>query len=252
MRISKYEIVVLSTFIMSVYGLYQLVSNNEWIWLLGTWLMIRVNHMCLSLHHRMISHRSFDAGKPYKRYLIILLSTLQVNHSPLRYAIIHRHHHQNSDTEKDIHGPSVGFWNNVFWEFFLEDKFTKLQIRIPKDLLRDRFLVMYDRHYYKILFGISLIIYLISAKFFWYVFIPASVLWKLEANLLINWYCHRYGYKNYYIEPDKAKNSILSGVLTMGEGWHNNHHANPGNYNFRCKWYEFDPTAWLIKKYFIR
>jgi len=123
-------------------------------------------------------------------------------------------------------------------------------MKIQRDLIRDKFLVAYDKHYYKILFVVSVLVYLISAKFFWYVFVPASILWKVEANLFVNWYCHRHGYVNYTLEADTAKNNNWAGWLTMGEGWHNNHHADPSNYNFGHRPHEIDITSILIKHYF--
>jgi fatty-acid desaturase len=246
----KYELTVSLFFVLSLIGLSIMVVEKDYLWIIPLWLMIRFNHMCLSLHHRLISHRSFETKNEFLKNLIIFLSIFQVNHSPLKFAIMHRHHHKNSDTEFDVHGPAVGFWNTILWEFNLEKKFKKLNMNLPRDLLKDRFLLTYDRHYYKILFLVSILIYFISFEFFWYVFVPASILWKVEANVLVNWYGHKYGYVNYNLDNDNSKNSNLIGYLTMGEGWHNNHHAQPGNYNFGHKDSEFDVTGMLIKKYF--
>jgi len=248
----KYEITVALFAILALLGIAMMIVNNDYIWLLPLWIMIRFNHMCLSLHHRLISHRSFETTSNFKKNLIILLSIFQVNHSPLKFAIMHRHHHKNSDTDTDVHGPATGFWNTLLWEFNLEKKFKTLNMRLPRDLLKDKFLLTYDKHYYKILTAVSIAIYFMSFELFWYVFVPASILWKIEANVLVNWYGHKYGYTNYKLENDNSKNSMLIGYLTMGEGWHNNHHAEPTNYNFGRERYEFDFTAWLIKNYFAK
>ena len=246
---------MLACWILTSIGLYTLVANSDWIWLLPLWGMIRFNHLCLSLHHRLISHRSFEAGSKFKNNLIIFLSIFQVNHSPLKFAVSHRHHHRYSDQgiDKDVHGPSTGFLNTlVGWEITLEQRQKVLQMKMYRDLLRDKFLLWYDLHYYKILMLVFFTIFLISQPIFWYVIIPASVLWKLEANLFVNWYCHKHGYRNYPSDIDSAKNSLWAGYLTMGEGWHNNHHAEPNNFQLGRKWWELDPPAWLIKHYFVR
>jgi stearoyl-CoA desaturase (delta-9 desaturase) len=154
---------------------------------------------------------------------------------------------------KDVHGPSTGFWNTLIsWELTLEERQKVLQMKVYRDLLRDNFLMWYDRHYYKILIVVFLAIFLISQNAFWYVIVPASVFWKLEANLFVNWYCHKFGYKSYNLESDKATNSIWAGYLTMGEGWHNNHHAEPSNWQLGRKWWELDIPALLIRYYFIK
>ncbi len=248
----KYELTVLLFCLLAVIGITKLIYNQDWLWLIPLWFMIRFNHLCLSLHHRLISHRSFETTNKFKHNLIIFLSVFQVNHSPLKFAISHRHHHKYSDQEKDIHGPAVGFWKTLGWEFNLEEKFKSLEMKIQRDLLRDKFLIWYDKNYYLILFAVSSIILLLAPTFFWYVFVPASVLWKIEANLFVNWHCHKHGYINYILEKDTAKNNSWAGWLTMGEGWHNNHHAQPGNYNFGHKSHEIDITAWIIKHYFIK
>lgn len=253
--LSAYQITVALSWILMFVGFYMLVTNNDWVWLIPLWLMIRFNHTCLSLHHRLISHRSFEAGSKFKNNFIIFLSVFQVNHSPLKFAVSHRHHHKNSDQgpTADVHGPSTGFWNTLIgWELTLESRQSVLQMKIYRDLLRDKFLMWYDKHYYKILFITFGIIFLVNSKVFWYIVVPASVLWKLEANLFVNWYCHKFGYVTYQLEKDKARNSLWSGYLTMGEGWHNNHHAEPTNWRLGRKWWELDIPAWLIKHYFIR
>ena len=250
MKLPKYELVIFIFCLLAIIGFSLMYAHEDWLWLIPMWFMIRFNHLCLSLHHRLISHRSFTAGSEFKKNLIIFLSIFQVNHSPLKFAISHRHHHKHSDKELDIHGPVRGLWDTLFWEFGLEKKFKSLDMKIQRDLIRDKFLVAYDKHYYKILFAVSVLVYLISAKFFWYVFVPASILWKVEANLFVNWYCHCHGYVNYTLETDTAKNNNWAGWLTMGEGWHNNHHADPSNYNFGHRAHEIDLTSILIKHYF--
>ena len=255
MSISLYKITVLTSWILTSIGLYIMYLNDDWLWLIPMWVMIRFNHTCLSLHHRLISHRSFEAGSKFKHNLIIFLSVFQVNHSPLKFAISHRHHHKNSDLgpELDVHGPSTGFWNTLIgWELTLETRQRVLQMKLNRDLLRDKFLLWFDKHYYKILFFVFLIIFLVSPSVFWYIVVPASVFWKLEANLFVNWYCHKFGYTTYKLDTDTSHNSVWAGYLTMGEGWHNNHHANPGSWRLGQQWWELDIPAALIKHYFIK
>jgi stearoyl-CoA desaturase (delta-9 desaturase) len=112
--------------------------------------------------------------------------------------------------------------------------------------MRDKFLLWYDKHYYKILALTGLIIYLIDWKLFWYIFIPGAIWFRITAGLLTNYYLSYFGYTNYDLGTDTAKNSFLVNIFTFGEGWHNNHHAQPGNYRIGHKWWEWDPTAFII------
>lgn len=252
-NISSYRVLVIVFYILAAVGLYKMILENDFLWLIPLWIMIRINHFFLSLHHRLISHKSFEAKSDLIKNIIIFSSVFQANHSPLRFAIAHRHHHKTSDTESDVHGPVTGFLNTIFlWEFNLEKSYKRLKMNMPKDLIKDKFLLFYDKYYYIFLISTFAIIYLINENLFWYVFIPAAVLWKIEANLFVNWYCHIFGYKNTDNEKDHAHNSLWAGYLTMGEGWHNNHHANPANWNFKRKWWEFDATGWIIERYLIK
>jgi stearoyl-CoA desaturase (delta-9 desaturase) len=60
---------------------------------------------------------------------------------------------------------------------------------------------------------------------------------------------HIWGYRNHNVN-DKSRNNWLASVLALGEGWHNNHHANPGRWWQGEKWWEFDPPAFMIKYFF--
>jgi fatty-acid desaturase len=85
---------------------------------------------------------------------------------------------------------------------------------------------------------------LISAYLF-----PAAILWNMGS--FINTFTHMFGYRNYN-SNDYSTNITWLGYLMFGEGWHNNHHAKPNNWNFKLKWWEFDLGAWFIKKLEVR
>ena len=74
--------------------------------------------------------------------------------------------------------------------------------------------------------------------------VPACL--SLHSTSVISVIAHIHGYKTHKIN-DESRNSWICSVLTLGEGWHNNHHADPGNPNFGKRWWELDTTFWLIK-----
>ena len=81
---------------------------------------------------------------------------------------------------------------------------------------------------------------------------PAAIVWRLQANFFTNWYCHKYGYVSHQDNnAGSSRNSILGAVITAGEGWHNNHHSNSDAFYLREKWWEIDPSGFVIK-YFLK
>lgn len=252
---ANYSIFVATLYILSFVGIFLLINNEDYIWLAPMTFMVWIDHICISLHHRYISHKSFESKTELIHKLIILLSLFPMTHSPLRFAVIHRHHHWANleDETLDAHGPATGFWNTlIFWEFNMTNVVKNLKYKMYKDLLRDKFLVWFDTHYYKLIIGLSLIVYLISWKLFWYVLIPASIVTRLTANFCTNWICHTRGYQNYKVGKDTSTNNVICGIITGGEGWHNNHHANPNNWRFGEKKWELDPTAFIIKNFLMK
>ena len=249
MKIKSYELLVSTFYVLFFISLYLMYINNDLLWLALMPITSWANHFIFSLNHRMIAHKAFTAKNKFIHNSIIALNVFQVSHSPLRFAILHRHHHGHADVPgKDVHGPTMGFWESVFgWEYNADKTIKRLNIKLPKDLLRDNFLMWFDKNYFAILFAVFLIVHLISWKAFWYVIVPGSVFFRLSASYFSNYHTSYFGYKNYDLGNDTAKNSFLSNIFTCGEGWHNNHHSQPGAWNFSRKWWEWDPPAFAIK-----
>ena len=248
-----YELTVVLFYTLTTIGFVLMYQHSDYLWLIPMLIMCWFNHMFFAFNHRMVSHRSFVARSKFINNLIIFLSILQVNNSPLRFAIAHRHHHIYTDTRDDVHGPKRGFFITLIgWEFGIEEFLKNYDIKLYRDLIRDKFLLWFDKHYFKFLFVIFFIIYIVSWKLFWYVFVPAAIIWRLQANFFTNWYCHKYGYVS-HLDSDSgsSRNSILGAVVTAGEGWHNNHHSNSSAYYLREKWWELDPSG-LVIKYFLK
>jgi stearoyl-CoA desaturase (delta-9 desaturase) len=115
-----------------------------------------------------------------------------------------------------------------------------------KDIHSDKMMHWFHRRYFYIhaLIAVGLLSFggvewLIAAYI-----LPASLnmfvtLWALGIL------AHHWGYQNFE-GRDHSTNSFLCNIITVGDGWHNNHHRYPGRWNTRIKWWEFDPTAWFI------
>lgn len=212
-------------------------------------------------HHMKLSHDSFE-GNIWVTRIGALLGTLTWRGpmaAPLRYAAMHRLHHQFSDKENDPHSPIHGYWHSLigwFWriapEFRAIDQYSKLAGKISED----PFLRFLDRNVNLLQLLWGLVAFLIGAgapmllggefdmvngwRFLVYgVFVKTLMIVYLGGAVdLIN---HGVGYRN-YSTSDRSTNSMLMGMFHLGGAisWHNNHHAHPGYFFVRKNWWELD------------
>ncbi|MBC8122892.1 MAG: fatty acid desaturase [Gemmatimonadaceae bacterium] len=198
-------------------------------------------------YHRLLTHRSFTVPRPLE-YFLALLGTLSMQGGPIMWVAHHRIHHAHSDTSKDPHDSSKGFWwSHMGWMFFQpKDRMDyDLYSRHAKDLARDpvhRFLNRYMLHL-QILFGLGL--YLIGGWSFVIYGIFVRLVLVYHTTWLVNSACHMWGYRSYETD-DRSTNLWWSALLTYGEGWHNNHHAMPRSARHGLRWWEVDMTYWVI------
>ena len=204
--------------------------------------------------HRFFGHRSFKTGPLREKFLAY--STILLANRIIAWAIFHRHHHKHSDTERDIHSPYInGFWSNLFafWWFNDLDFFTNKGCTMlpPRDLLRSPTVVFIDKHYYKLWTALILVTLLISWKItVFFLLAPAGCLHFFVGimNTLSHWRLPG-NYRN-YDTADKSYNSWVLEIISLGEGFHNNHHQNPNNYTFSEKDFEFDFNGAIVRLLF--
>lgn len=198
---------------------------------------------CLGMtvtYHRLLSHRSFKTNKFFE-YLGTIFGTYGLVGSSIAWVATHRKHHRYTDTELDPHSPGhVGIFRVQFLSMF-----EPVELKYAPDLIRNRFHIFVHKRYFHIHLAIIVLLSIVSPYFliFGY-FIPAVILW--HAGSAINTVNHLWGYRN-YSRTNNSTNNIITGYLMWGEGWHNNHHADPNNWNFKKKWWEFDIGSGIIK-----
>ncbi len=211
--------------------------------------------------HRLMAHKSFETFR-WIRYGWMCIGAMAIEGAPLVWCAVHRRHHSCSDQSGDPHSPHLhdegwkgalsGFWHSqVGWLFAGYWSKPDLKKYVP-DLLKDRFLVKLDRHYYVWVIA-SLLLptaigYFIEGwrgamlGFLWgglvRVFVTHHITWS------INSICHIFG-KRDFVSNDHSTNNVVCGVLAMGEGWHNNHHAFPSSARHGLKWWQFD-LSWIV------
>jgi stearoyl-CoA desaturase (delta-9 desaturase) len=155
---------------------------------------------------------------------------------------VHRKHHRFSDQKKDPHSPK----NISFVKIHTRSMEESVELAYATDILRSKFYIWCHINHWLICGSIMAILLIIDPRAVLYIWlVPNFIQWYLGG--LVNYMNHtKFGYRNYNTD-DISNNNPLTGYFMMGEGWHNNHHAEPGNPRFGHKWYEFDIGWWFIK-----
>lgn len=238
----------------------------------GVVLMLVGHHVfgCLGMtlgYHRLLTHRGFTCPLWLER-VFALLGTCCLQDSPARWVAVHRQHHQHSDEQTDPHSPLVTFlWGHMGWLFVDNREHNRVMFldRYARDLLQDPFYMTLERN------KVWLLVYAAHAvPFFlgglgygwattgdwlagvqfgtsclvWGVFLRTVCVWHFTWS--VNSLGHLFGYRNYETD-DKSTNNWLVAILADGEGWHNNHHAEPRAAAHGHRWWEFDPTFAVIR-----
>jgi len=196
-------------------------------------------------YHRYFSHRAFSTSRAFQ-FVLALLSQSSAQKSVLWWAAKHRHHHLHSDTERDVHSPRhKGFWySHLGWIFARGHGATDL-VKVA-DFARYPELMWLHRLELLPAIGLGVLCWLIGGwpglvvGFFW------STVLLYHATFCINSLAHVRGRKRYVTGDDSRNNWILA-LFTMGEGWHNNHHACQSSVRQGFRWWEFDPTFYILK-----
>ena len=198
--------------------------------------------------HRYWAHRSYKTDA-IRKNIMTWMGILGCTGKPITVIGGHRIHHKHSDTENDIHSPRDRSWWEILFGFYEEKDMPSGSRKMMKDLVQDPHLKFIQAHYFKIISVFILVLLLIDPILVGYVFgFPA--LYSLYISVfVINYLLHLHGHQDHETGDD-SKNHWLLSLVTLGEGWHNNHHNNSLNYTTKEKWYQIDPTGTFIK-YFI-
>lgn len=194
--------------------------------------------------HRALSHRAVRLSRPIEVLMrFVIWATTGI--APREWAAVHRKHHKFSDAEGDPHSPYVhGFWQiqlGNYWYYRREAANDETVERFTRDIQPDA----WDRLFARSWLGLGL---------FWlaWVAVFGPLLGSIATgfhiglyvflNASINGAAHWIGYQRF---PNSARNLWLLGVLTAGEGYHNNHHEFPGSSRFARRWWEID-LGWYV------
>ena len=196
-------------------------------------------------YHRYFSHRAYSTSRAFQ-FGLAVLSQSTAQKSVLWWAAKHRHHHLHSDTELDLHSPRhQGFlYSHLGWIFARKHGASDL-LKVA-DLTRYPELMWLHRHELVPATILALLCLLIGGGpglvvgFFW------STVLVYHATFCINSLAHLHGRKR-YVTGDDSRNNWFLAFFTMGEGWHNNHHACQSSVRQGFRWWEIDPTFYILK-----
>lgn len=202
-----------------------------------------------TLYHRYYSHKAYKLKSKVVEFLLLMLTTIGVEGSALRWAHDHRKHHHYVDTEKDPYCVKDGFWHaHMLWYF----RYTPAEYeKYTPDLLQNKLVMFFDKYYAISIAAVNLGVLVFFGWLFndylaSFVFLCAVRVFLVHhLTGFINSWAHWWGDRPYSIEHT-AVNSYILCFFTGGEGYHNYHHTFGSDYRNGIKWYHFDPTKWII------
>jgi stearoyl-CoA desaturase (delta-9 desaturase) len=218
-------------------------------------------------YHRLLTHRSF-ACPPWLEHGLATLGACCWQGTPMNWVAIHRMHHQHSDVAEDPHSPKKSFfWSHMGWFLIYDPAIWNISTydRYARDLLRDRYYKSLERPYvWRRLHAMQWAVFLLAGMLFglattwslvgavqlglswvvWGVLVRTVAVWHITWS--VNSVTHVWGYRNFKTQ-DNSRNNVLVGLISNGEGWHNNHHAQPRSAGHGMRWWELDVSYLTIR-----
>lgn len=208
-------------------------------------------------YHRYFSHRSYKTSRPFQ-FVLGFLGATAAQKGPIWWASHHRHHHKYSDTPEDLHSPVVHgiYYSHIGW--VLSSKFLDTRTELVRDLLQFKELKFLDQFY------VLPPVILAVCTFFLGQFLeavapslgttgPQMLAWGFfvstvlvyHGTFCINSFTHLIGTRRFKTS-DESRNNLILALITLGEGWHNNHHRYPGSERQGFYWWEIDISHYIL------
>lgn len=244
------KLYVVFSVVLTLLGIVSFWYLQSYWLLLGVWLFRTVGNGVVG--HRYFAHNQFTVG-PISRKLFAYYTTMSSYSTPIYWIVQHLHHHRNSDSSTDVHSPRNGIMNSLLlWSFRPSMITSVFSDRSSKIMLikasKDADVLRASRHFYLINTIAYGVIFFISVDLFfaW----AASYVIELIKYGTINAILHLHkfpgNYRNHNLSDD-SQNNLLIGFISLGFGWHNNHHTDPKKLDLQEKWWEYDIEAQIGK-----
>jgi stearoyl-CoA desaturase (delta-9 desaturase) len=209
-------------------------------------------------YHRYFSHRSYKTSR-FFQFILALLGASSGQKGPIWWASHHRHHHQYSDTEDDIHPPRIYglWWAHIGW--VVSGNYVGLRKELVRDWMQYPEIKWVDKYHSLVPLALAVALWGLGSflevnypalhtngfqMFAWGFCMSTTLLY--HGTFCINSLAHIIG-KRRFETGDDSKNSFILALITLGEGWHNNHHRYPGSERQGFYWWEIDITHYTLK-----
>ncbi len=208
-------------------------------------------------YHRYFSHRSFKTSRVFQ-FMLALLATSAGQNGPLWWSAHHRLHHRHSDTDEDIHSPITGtiWWSHIGW--ILSKKFKEVDPKLVPDLLKFPELRWLEKLHGLVLLAAIALLYGVGAwlessapglgtngeqMMVWGFFVSTCILY--HGTFTVNSIAHLAGSRRFNT-TDGSRNNWFVAIITLGEGWHNNHHRYLASERQGFYWWEIDISHYIL------
>jgi len=196
-------------------------------------------------YHRYFSHHSYKTSRWFQ-FVLACLGCSAMQKGPLWWTAHHREHHRHSDTAQDPHSPRTKsfWWSHIGW--ILSKDYEETNWPEIRDWSRYPELRWLNRNHWLPGFVLAVICFLVGGwtGLVWGFFVSTVLLY--HAVFAVNSVCHLFGRRR-YATPDQSRNNLWVALVTLGEGWHNNHHRYQSSTNQGFFWWEIDVSYYLIK-----
>ncbi|HXM34569.1 MAG TPA: acyl-CoA desaturase [Pyrinomonadaceae bacterium] len=224
---------------------------------------------CLSLYlvrmfaitagfHRFFAHRTYRTSRVFQ-FLLAFLGTSSYQKGPLWWAAHHRRHHLYSDTEDDLHSPiSRTLWRSQVGWFLCRDS-QVTHVKLIPNLMKFRDLRLLDRFYSVPPILLAVFAFALGSvlqryapglgtsgwqMLVWGFFISTVLLY--HGTFTVNSLAHIFG-RQRFETGDNSRNNLFVALITLGEGWHNNHHYYPATERQGIYWWEIDVSHYTLR-----
>jgi stearoyl-CoA desaturase (delta-9 desaturase) len=231
------------------WGMYQGYDSFQWLWALA---FLYLNGMSITGgYHRLWAHKSYEAS-PALKWFFAFWGAGALQNSILIWASDHRRHHRNvDDNELDPYSAGRGLWFSHMGWMLREYNTNDPDFSNVRDLQRDTIVMWQDKHYVALTMFMNLGLPLLLG--IWHGEIIGTMLLvgllRLVVNhhvtFFINSLAHYWGSRP-YTESNSARDNGFLAFLTYGEGYHNYHHIFQSDYRNGIRWWQWDPTKWMI------
>lgn len=236
------------------------------LWVGVSWVAVAV---CVALYiirmfaitgvyHRYFSHKTYKTSRWFQ-FCLAVLGCTSAQKGPIWWASHHRHHHQHSDQPEDVHSPIISglYFAHVGW--ILSSEFVNTKKELVKDLLKFPELRMLEQLHAVPAIALAVGTYFLGTllnvyfpelqtsgwqMLVWGFFVSTVLLY--HGTFCINSVTHLFGRRRFNT-TDHSRNSLIFALITLGEGWHNNHHRYPASERQGMYWWEIDISHYILK-----